>query len=151
MKKFYLIIFLMFFLVISIKAQDRNKSHEKIKSLKIAYLTEQLALTSSEAEKFWPIYNSFDQEQHELRMKQRSEIRKALKEKVEIDAIDEKEAERLIMSKLAIDKQLYESQKEFVQKIKNIISYKKIIKLQMAEMEFGRKLLKKYHQNGERN
>ena len=64
MKKFYLIIFLMFFLVISIKDQDRNKSHEKIKSLKIAYLTEQLALTSSEAEKFWPIYNSFDQEQH---------------------------------------------------------------------------------------
>ena len=84
-------------------------------------------------------------------MKQRSEIRKALKEKVEIDAIDEKEAERLIMSKLAIDKQLYESQKEFVQKIKNIISYKKIIKLQMAELEFGRKLLKKYNQNVERN
>ena len=52
MKKFYLIIFLMFFLVISIKAQDRNESHEKIKSLKIAYLTEQLALTSSEAENF---------------------------------------------------------------------------------------------------
>lgn len=151
MKKIYSTILLMFFLVISVKSQDRNESREKIKSLKIAYLTEQLALTSSEAEKFWPIYNSFDQEQHELRYKQRSEIRKALNEKSEIDAMDEKEAEKLITSKLLIDKQLYESQKEFVQKIKNIISYKKIIKLQMAEMEFGRKLLNKYHQRGDKN
>ncbi|NCT09454.1 MAG: sensor of ECF-type sigma factor [Flavobacteriia bacterium] len=151
MKKIYITILMMLFLVISIKAQGRNESREKIKSLKIAYLTEQLNLTTNEAEKFWPIYNSFDQEQQELRIKQRSEIHKVLKERGEIDVMDEKEAEKLIMSKLAIDKLLFESQKEFIQKIKKIISYKKIIKLQMAEMEFGRKLMKKYHQNGNRN
>jgi len=151
MKKIYITILMMLFLVISIKAQGRNESREKIKSLKIAYLTEQLNLTTNEAEKFWPIYNSFDQEQQELRIKQRSEIHKVLKERGEIDVMDEKEAEKLIMSKLAIDKLLFESQKEFIQKIKKIISYKKIIKLQIAEMEFGRKLMKKYHQNGNRN
>jgi len=151
MKKIYITILMMLFLVISIKAQGRNESREKIKSLKIAYLTEQLNLTTNEAEKFWPIYNSFDQEQQELRIKQRSEIHKVLKERGEIDVMDEKEAEKLIMSKLAIDKLLFESQKEFIQKIKKIISYKKIIKLQMAEMEFGRKLMKKYNQNGNRN
>lgn len=151
MKTFYSTILVMLFLVISIKAQDKNESREKIKALKVAYLTEQLALTSSEAEKFWPIYNAFDKEQHELRYKQRYEIMKSIKEKGEIEGMDEKEAEKLITLKLATDKQLYESQKEFIQKIKGVISYKKIIKLQMAEMEFGRKLIRKYHQNGEKN
>jgi Skp family chaperone for outer membrane proteins len=127
-------------------AQEKNESREKIKSLKIAYLTEQLALTSSEAEKFWPIYNAFDKEQHELRSKQRYEMKKALKDDGAVETLEEKEAEKLITLKLATDKQLYESQKEFIQKINGIISYKKIIKLQVAEMEFGRKLLKKYHQ-----
>ena len=127
-------------------AQEKNESREKIKALKIAYLTEQLALTSSEAEKFWPIYNAFDKEQHDLRDKQRYEMRKSLRNEKAVDEIDEKEAERLINLKLTTDKQLHESEKEFIQKITGIISYKKIIKLQMAEMEFGRKLLKKYHQ-----
>ncbi|MBG7613016.1 sensor of ECF-type sigma factor [Polaribacter sp. BAL334] len=132
-------------------AQEKNESREKIKALKIAYLTEKLALTTSEAEKFWPIYNSFDKEQHELRYKQRYEIMKAIKEKGDVDAMDEKEAEKLINLKLATDKQLYESQKEFVQKIKNIISYKKVMKLQIAEMEFSRKLLRKYHQGDKKD
>ncbi|PQJ74652.1 sensor of ECF-type sigma factor [Polaribacter gangjinensis] len=127
-------------------AQERNESREKIKALKIAYLTEQLALTTNEAEKFWPIYNAFDKEQHELRSKQRFEMRKALRKEGAYDAMDEKEAEKLINLKLATDKQLHESEKEFIQKISSIISFKKIIKLQMAEIEFGRKLLKKYNQ-----
>ena len=81
-----------------------------------------------------------------MRDKQRLEMRKSLRNQGVINEINEKEAERLINLKLAIDEQLQESEKEFIQKITGIISYKKIIKLQIAEMEFGRKLLKKYHQ-----
>lgn len=146
MKTIITCLFFCFTLGFTSFAQEKNESREKIKALKIAYLTEQLALTSSEAEKFWPIYNAFDKEQHDLRNKHRFEIRKSLRNQGAIDEIDEKEAERLINLKLTTDKQLHESEKEFIQKITGIISYKKIIKLQMAEMEFGRKLLKKYHQ-----
>jgi hypothetical protein len=146
MKTIITCLFLCITLGFSSFAQEKNESREKIKALKIAYLTEQLALTTNEAEKFWPIYNAFDKEQHDLRKKQRFEMRKALRNEGAVDAIDEKEAEKLINLKLATDKQLHESEKEFIQKITAIISYKKIIKLQMAEMEFGRKLLKKYQQ-----
>lgn len=146
MKTIITCLFFCFTLGFTSFAQEKNESREKIKALKIAYLTEQLALTSSEAEKFWPIYNAFDKEQHDLRNKQRYEMRKSLRNEKAVDEIDEKEAERLINLKLTTDKQLHESEKEFIQKITGIISYKKIIKLQMAEMEFGRKLLKKYHQ-----
>ncbi|MDP5105030.1 MAG: sensor of ECF-type sigma factor [Polaribacter sp.] len=144
MKNLIPIICISLFCVFSISAQDKKDSKEKIKALKISYLTEQLNLTSNEAEKFWPIYNAYDLEQHELRSKQRSELKKALKSNDEIDALNESDAEKLITLKLSIDRQLHESQKEFINKIKQVISFKKIIKLHVAEMEFGRKLMSKY-------
>lgn len=41
-----------------IKAQDG----EKIQSLKIAFITQKLQLTPDEAQKFWPVYNEYDNE-----------------------------------------------------------------------------------------
>lgn len=32
---------------------------ERIKALKVAYITKELNLTSAEAEKFWPVYNDY--------------------------------------------------------------------------------------------
>jgi len=32
---------------------------ERIKALKVAYITKELNLTSAEAEKFWPVYNEY--------------------------------------------------------------------------------------------
>lgn len=144
MKKIITIICICFFSILTISAQGRKNSREKIKALKISYLTEQLNLTSDEAQKFWPIYNAYDLEQHSLRNEIRTKIKKAIKDSGTLDAINEKDAERLITLKLATDKKIYESQKMFVNKIKKVISYKKIIKLQVAEMEFGRKLMSRY-------
>jgi Skp family chaperone for outer membrane proteins len=145
MKKLITFICISFICVLSISAQGR-KGKEKIKALKISYLTEQLALTSDEAQKFWPIYNNYDNEQHCLRDDFKEKIKKALKT---IESISEKDAEELTNAKLAIDKQLYDSKKTFIKKIKEVISYKKILQLQVAEMEFGRKLMSRYrHKKG---
>ncbi|MCG1036316.1 sensor of ECF-type sigma factor [Polaribacter sargassicola] len=140
MKKILTFTFILFLCSFSINAQSKD-GREKIKALKIAYLTEQLNLTSSEAQKFWPIYNSNDEKQHSLRSKIRTEMRKAFKEKT---SISESEAEKIIKIKLDTDKEIYECQSKFISDIKEIISYKKIIQLQIAEMEFGRKLMNKY-------
>lgn len=144
MKNLITFIYFSFLCIVSLSAQDRKAGAEKIKALKISYLTEQLNLTPEEAQKFWPIYNIYDEEQHSLRTKQRYELRKALANSDEIEALSENDAEKLITLKLTIDKQIHESQKEFVNKVKQVISYKKIIKLHVAEMEFARKLMSKY-------
>lgn len=131
----------------NIVAQDKKESREKIRSLKIAYITEQLNLTANEAEKFWPIYNDYDRKQNELRYKTRSEIREAIKKSGKVDALSEIEAKKLISSKLNNDKKIYELHNGFLSKVEKIISYKKIIKLQIAEIDFTRKLMKKYKRN----
>ena len=141
--KILTLIFVLFF-SFSLSAQVNKESREKIKTLKIAYITEQLNLTAKEAQDFWPIYNTYDEEQRSLRGKNRYEIKKLVKQRGNLDSISDKDAERLISLKLKNDKALYESQRDFVNKIKRIISHKKILKLQIAEMEFDRKLMRKY-------
>lgn len=117
---------------------------EKIKALKIAYLTEQLNLTTTEAERFWLIYNAHDKEHNALRYKMRTAIKNAIDKNTSVDNISEKEAQDLIQLKLETDKKIYQSQSAFISKVKKVLSYKKIMKLQVAEMEFGRKLMRKY-------
>ncbi len=145
MKRIITFICISLFCTLSIQSQREKESWEKIKALKIAYLTEQLNLSSAEAEKFWPVYNTYNKEQRSIRGNYRSVLRRTIK-KEDVDNITEDEAKKLIDLKLQTDKQLYALQEKFTEKLVNVMSYKKIIKLQIAEMEFGRKLMRKYKQ-----
>lgn len=145
MKKIITFLCVSLFCTLSIHSQKKKESREKIKALKIAYITEQLNLTSTEAEKFWPIYNAYNREQNSLRSTYKTNIKKKVKNNTGgLENINEEEAKRLISLKLLTDKELYESQNKFINQIKGILPYSKILKLQIAEMEFGRKLMRKY-------
>jgi hypothetical protein len=45
-------------------AQDgiRGESKQRLEAIQIAYLTKELSLTSQDAEKFWPVYNKYQDE-----------------------------------------------------------------------------------------
>jgi len=63
MKKHILIFFVILGSFSGIKAQDGDESKaERIQALKIAFITQKLQLTAGEAEKFWPVYNQYDNE-----------------------------------------------------------------------------------------
>ncbi len=144
MKKIIIYVCISLFCTLSLSSQNKKGGRNKIKALKISYLTEQLKLSSAEAQKFWPVYNIHDKKKHLLRGKLRSEMKKAIIENDVINAVSENDAERLILLKLRTEKEIYEVHENFIAKIKNILSYKKIIQLELAEMEFGRKLINKY-------
>lgn len=144
MKKQLIISFTFLFLSLFTNAQIDKKTREKIRSLKIAFITDQINLTAKEAEQFWPIYNDFEENKHILRNKHRFKLKKLIEENGEIEAITEEEAKELVTLKLNSDKQLLEAEKEFTKKITKVISYKKMIKLQISEIEFGRNLMRKY-------
>lgn len=144
MKKQLIISFFFLFFAVFANAQMHKETREKIKSLKIAFITEQLNLSTKEAEQFWPIYNDYDERQHVLRSKQRVTFRKMVDKNGKIDSITEQQAKELIALKLDSDKQLLEVQKDFTRKISQVITYKKMVQLQIAEIEFGRNLMRKY-------
>jgi len=68
MKKFLLIIITMCTAISFAKAQN---GREKIQALKVAFITQKLHLSPSEAEKFWPVYNQYDNEITQLRATKR--------------------------------------------------------------------------------
>jgi glycogen synthase len=45
-------------------AQDgiRDESKQRLEAIQIAYLTKELSLTTHDAEKFWPVYNKYQDE-----------------------------------------------------------------------------------------
>src|SRR6185437_6622066 len=64
MKKYLLILFVMLGALSRAKAQDG----EKIQALKIAFIKQKLQLTPDEAQKFWPVYNQYDNEIHNIEL-----------------------------------------------------------------------------------
>lgn len=143
MKKLFFILLLS---VVSLQAQDGK--HEKIKALKTAYITEKLALTSSEAEKFWPVYNSYAKKLHTLKIQERREIYQKLREGV--DTLTDTEANELIDKNLSIESSELELQKQMTAELRKVISPKKIILLKKTENDFKRKLLERYRHGKEK-
>ncbi|MGI8581437.1 MAG: hypothetical protein ACR2KX_04560 [Chitinophagaceae bacterium] len=62
MKQFILITALFFgcFSFVNAQNESKEKRSEKIQALKIAFITQKLELTSDEAQKFWPVYNRYE-------------------------------------------------------------------------------------------
>ena len=142
MKKKLTLSVLLLFTALSF-SQDFKEKREKIKALKVAYITEQLELTTDEAQRFWPIYNANEEKQFELRHKKmRSIINKF--ENGGLEKLSDKEAASLIDQVESIEDELHDYKKKYIKELKTVISAKKIIKLKKAEDEFNRKLMKQF-------
>ena len=130
------------FISATLFAQNRIKKpdQDKIKAYKIAYITDQLNLTSEEAQKFWPIYNEHEKKLAQFRKEENSSIRKLIKNRDLIDQVSESDAQELVISVASIQNKTHVTNQEYLKKLKKILPYKKILKLQIAEREFKRKL-----------
>jgi hypothetical protein len=121
MKIYILILFVMLGFFSGIKAQDigNETRAEKIQSLKIAFITQKLQLTSDEAERFWPIYNDYD-----------NEIRN-----IQLDSRDGN----------VIDKQqkLLDVRKKYASSFEKVIGPQKVNKLFNAESDFRAVLIRR--------
>ena len=151
MRKITYIALAFFLLSMSTNAQfkkpgERNpkKIQAKIKALKIAHLTEQLDLTEKEAQQFWPIYNSYDKKMMIFRHQERKNIKKKIEDLGGVDKLSEKEAKAISEKIIDLEKSIFQTKQAFFDKVSNVLSYKKILKLEIAEKDFHRKLLRKY-------
>lgn len=129
-----------FLMLFGLRAQDeRNK--EQIKTLKIAFFTEQLSLSPDEAAVFWPIYNAHEREKEALRDQQRGEIRDRFPN---LDEISEEEAGKALERYLELEEQEEELDKAFYERIALEFSAVRTLKLFQAERDFRRRLFQEY-------
>lgn len=141
MKKL-IFIFLMLAGIMSYAQQaddDDNVKNEKIEAMKIAFITERLALTPKEAEVFWPVFNRFEKEMKAIRNKQR-ENAKAFKIKTNIT---DQEADRFIAEQMQYKQQEIDILKKYLPEFKKVLPATKVAKLLSLEQEFKIQLLQK--------
>jgi Spy/CpxP family protein refolding chaperone len=148
MKTSKIVLIILFFVSIHSFAQPpMGEKKDQIKALKVGYITNELALTTEEAAKFWPIYNDFDDKQFELK----NQKMKAFKARMDDDSLNkmsEKEASSLLAQMESTEDELYQLRKKFISNLKGVLPATKIIKLKKAEDDFKRKLLQQYRDKG---
>lgn len=131
MKKIFIIGLLFAFSLAKTLAQDGANKAEMMESLRIAFITKQLQLTPEEAQKFWPVYNIYQQEQ-----------RKLVKEKNDNNG-----------SELEFEEKLLNLRKRYHGDFVKTISEEKFNQLMKAERNWGemvRKEIQRRKENGER-
>lgn len=117
---------------------DRKAMQERIKSEKIAYITNELELTEAEAKGFWPIYNKFEDLTNNYKRNDLRAIKRRMRDNPEMS---NSEADKLLTQLTAIETKMHEARLGLVNDLKKVVSSKKIIKLKSVEDGFNRKIL----------
>jgi Spy/CpxP family protein refolding chaperone len=138
---FPIITFLLCFNAFGQRDQD-GKLQERIKAQKVAFITDRLELTSDEAQKFWPIYNAFEDKTNALRNTDLRELRSAMKK----ENLSEREAQAVLDKFMAYEDKMYQSKKQLIIDLGKAIPPQKIIALKSAEDAFNRMLMERLKQ-----
>ena len=121
-------IFLLLLSITRVAQPSFKQKKEQLKALKIAYITDELQLSSDEASRFWPVYNAFDEKQRELKQeKMRSYMDRF--SGGEVDKMSDKEALNFLNQIENTEDEMYQLRKKFISNLKGVLSPIKIIKL----------------------
>lgn len=138
MKKFLTLLLLA--LSVSAFAQDRKEERiARIKALKVAYISDRLDLKPEEAEKFWPVFNQFEERQLELHKQKRQLMKKLNPENTK--ELSDKETAALMEQDDQLETEIQNNKKKLVKDLQGVIPNQKILMLKQLEIEFKHKLL----------
>lgn len=121
--------------VVGVFAQPQNgRVKERVEAQRIGFITQRLSLTPEESQAFWPVYNQYTEKLQQ--------IRNSVKPEQSLDDMSDADTEKLIMAQMDKESRELDLRKEYYQKLKKVISVKKIAKLYKAERDFRGELLK---------
>lgn len=116
----------------------KEKMLEKMESMRVAYLTNELDLSSEESARFWPVYNEYSKKRMELRkdmMERKRNLRK--------EDISEEESVKELEEQMAVQEKELNLKRNYYEKFKAILPAQKLAKLEPAEKEFHQEVLRK--------
>lgn len=119
------------------KRSNMEAKKEKVKAMKIEHITQKLALTTEEAEKFWPIYNKHESDKRALKKNIKEDFHKK-----KIDEMTDEEVTKIVNAGIELREKELALHKVYVADLKKVLPIKKIAKLHVAEKSFKKHLLK---------
>lgn len=116
------------------------EQQEKYEALKVAFLTEELSLSSKEAQTFWPVYNEMESKLNDIRQAKKKNTRTARKN---FDSMSDADLEAAVTEALDLTEQEISTKREYLTQFKSVLPMRKVAKLYASEEKFKRKLLQK--------
>ncbi|MFM1879600.1 MAG: hypothetical protein RLZZ241_2466 [Bacteroidota bacterium] len=116
-------------------------NQEKIKALKVAFFTEQLNLSASEAARFWPMYNAYESEKDQIMSVKRKEVFDKIGGN---STYTEAEAKAILSLYRELESREAALVQKFQSKMATAFSATRTLKLFRAEHEFRIRLLREY-------
>lgn len=141
-------IFLLLISTTTFAQQDHEKRAEKIKSLRIAFISNKLDLSPQEAQVFWPVFNKFDEKQTVLHKQNRQLMFKLRPENT--SSVPEKEMQSLLEETENIDVAMQNNKRQFVKDLQGVIPPQKILLLKRLEEDFKHTLLRQFKKGPEK-
>ncbi len=133
-------------LLLSVPAlAQKDNIREKIKAQRIAFITQKLALTPDEAQKFWPVYNQFTDELDRVK-KDMNKLRRSTNEN--LMSMNDKEVEKALEDDILNQQKITDLHRKYQAELKKVIPARKIALLYKAEHDFKLTLLKRMKQSG---
>jgi len=126
---------------------ERPPNFEKFDAMRIAFITEQLELTSAEAEKFWPVYNEYQKMKQDLRDKMHALHKNFMDNEA---TLSDKEVEDILAQHIELQKKESTLDIDYNRKFSEVLSARKVMKLYMAETHFKSFLLRQIRGNERR-
>jgi len=115
--------------------EQRERLRERIEAQRVAYITTQLNLTADESAAFWPIYNQFKEKEREKRREMRPDK--------DVMSITDEEAQKILEEQFVLETELIDLKREYLGRMSEVISPRKVVRLSQVEMEFNRGVLER--------
>ena len=125
--------FAIFCLTISSLAQGKEDYRDKIKARRVAFISDKLALTPEEAQRFWPLYNEYQDK--------KQAINKEYKNKTNLQLLSDAEVETFLEHQLEKEEKLLTLKKTYLYKMKETLPIRKIAMLSRVENRFKKWML----------
>lgn len=145
MKKRQLIYIAAFLIGLFVSTAQKKGGHnfEKIKTLKINFISSELNLSPEVAEKFWPIYNKYEEMNRQLRSSKVKNIKEEIEKDGTVEELSDEKALELSRKLIQITNQYAENKRNCFQQLEPILTPQQLLKLHFSEMEFNYKVLRK--------
>lgn len=117
--------------------QQRQERLSQLESARIAYLTEKIALTPEQAQKFWPLYNEFTGKRRDLNLRLRR-LRPN-----QADGLTDQQLRDNLNQSFTLRQQEISLEKEYFDKLQRVISVRQVGNLFLAERQFTREVLRR--------
>ena len=131
------LLLLLLAVLISATTFAQSRKGERIHALKVSFITNKMELSSDQAERFWPVYNKYEQDVRTTR-KQYLTQGKARNRKM-TDA----EARQYVENNLDFQEAVIDLKRRYKEQFLKVISAQQLANLYTAEREFKQMLIQK--------